>query len=331
MPAPPFLVLETLEDDPTVYEIPAVTDDSTYEEKAKAYSVTRFPEVDLTDLGPGDPHDEDFSKQKPPNQVAMNTFNTFIEPYFRPFSEEDLGFLRERGDRSTPYMLPALGPHYTEVWNAEDNGFVLPVAPTSGTRNPNVPKGGPDQLTDEALERDDVVSCGPILSRILAAILPEEPSPESTTGGDGDPQSTQPQVNGESTPHTITASTMPESTQPGWKVPIGKSDYPTLEERIQREMKYIGLLGPGAEPDWRSREDDDVSARLRMLQAQLREQAAINGARKARIAEILKEQLAHQEYTTILDDLDKQVSQPSFYPSLSPGKISSSLRRRRGR
>ena len=47
MPAPPFLVLETLEDDPTVYEIPAVTDDSTYEEKAKAYSVTRFPEVDL--------------------------------------------------------------------------------------------------------------------------------------------------------------------------------------------------------------------------------------------------------------------------------------------
>jgi transcriptional adapter 3 len=128
--------------------------------------------------------------------------------------------------------------------------------------------------------------------------------------GDGDASSSsQTQANGESTLQVATASTMPESTQPGWKVPVGKSDYHSLEERIQREMAYIGLLGPNTEPDWKSREDDDVSARLRMLQAQLREQAALNGARKARIADILKEQLAYQEYATILDDLDKQVEQ----------------------
>jgi len=316
VPAAPFPVLETLENDPTVYEIPAVTDESTYEEKANAYSVTRFPEVDLTDLGPGDPPDADFSNPKPFNQVAMNTFNTFVEPYFRPFSEEDLGFLRERGNRSTPYIIPALGIPYAEAWAAEDNGFASPLASTNGPRNPNAPKGNPDNLTDDILEKDDVISCGPLLSRVIAAIIPEEPNPDASVGDGDASSSSQTQANGESTPQVVTASTMPESTQPGWKVPVGKSDYQTLEERIQREMAYIGLLGPNTEPDWKSREDDDVSARLRMLQAQLREQAALNGARKARIAEILKEQLAYQEYATILDDLDKQVNKESISSNL---------------
>lgn len=316
VPAAPSSVLEPLENDPTVYEIPAVTDESTYEEKANAYSVTRFPEVDLTDLGPGDPPDADFSNPKPFNQVAMNTFNTFIDPYFRPFSEEDLGFLRERGNRSTPYIIPALGIPYAEAWAAEENGFASPLASTNGPRNPNAPKGNPDNLTDDVLEKDDVLSCGPLLSRVIAAIIPEELNPDASVGDGDASSSSQAQANGESTPQVVTASTMPESTQPGWKVPVGKSDYQTLEERIQREMAYIGLLGPNTEPDWKSREDDDVSARLRMLQAQLREQAALNGARKARIAEILKEQLAYQEYATILDDLDKQVNKEPIPLSL---------------
>ncbi|PWW75076.1 hypothetical protein C7212DRAFT_206372 [Tuber magnatum] len=307
--ATPFSVLETLENDPTVYEIPAVTDESTYEEKANAYSVTRFPEVDLTDLGPGDPPDADFSNPKPFNQVAMNTFNTFIDPYFRPFSEEDLGFLRERGNRSTPYIIPALGIPYAEAWAVEDNSFASPSASANGPRNPNIPKGNPDALTDDVLEKDDLLSCGPLLSRVIAAIIPEELNPDASMGDGDASSSSQTQANGESAPQVVTASTMPESTQPGWKVPVGKSDYQTLEERIQREMAYIGLLGPNTEPDWKSREDDDVSARLRMLQAQLRDQSALNGARKARIAKILKDQLAYQEYATILDDLDKQVEQ----------------------
>ncbi|KAH0606653.1 uncharacterized protein H6S33_003487 [Morchella sextelata] len=297
-PAPPYTVLETLDDDPTIYEIPTSTEGWPYEKKAKAFSVTRFPTVDLIDLGPGDPPDEDFSKAKPSNQVAMNTFNTYIDPYFRPFSEEDLGFLRERGDRVTPYIMPTLGQHYSEVWAAEDGGFASP-APASN-KNPNVPKGSSDALSDDVLEKEEI-SCGPLLSRIMAAMIPEEgtidsaPEPETPTH--------------DSAPSAPSATTMPEATQPGWKVPTGKSDYYTLEERLQKEMQYIGLLGTNSEPDWKAREDDDVSAKLRELQKQLRDQSLINGARKARIAEHLKEQLAHQEYATILDDLDKQVEQ----------------------
>lgn len=253
----------------------------------------------MTDLGPGDPPDEDFSKAKPSNQVAMNTFNTYIDPYFRPFSEEDLGFLRERGDRVTPYIMPTLGQHYSEVWAADEGGFASPVP--ASNKNPNVPKGSSDALSDDVLEKEEI-SCGPLLSRIMAAMIPEEgtidsaPEPETPTH--------------DSAPSAPSATTMPEATQPGWKVPTGKSDYYTLEERLQKEMQYIGLLGTNNEPDWKAREDDDVSAKLRELQKQLRDQSLINGARKARIAEHLKEQLAHQEYATILDDLDKQVCFP---------------------
>lgn len=213
----------------------------------------------------------------------MNTFNTYIDGYFRPFSEEDLGFLRERGDRSTPYIMPTLGTHYTEVWAAEDG--LSPTAPRS--TNPNAPRGTSDALTDDLLETSDV-SCGPLLSRILAAMIPED-SPLSP-----------PSPIDESAPG-------PPSATAGWKVPVGKSDYAGLEERLQKEMQYIGLLGSSAEMDWRRREDDDVSAKLRELQGELRVMSVVNGARKSRIGDLLKEQLAHQEYATILDDLDKQV------------------------
>lgn len=213
----------------------------------------------------------------------MNTFNTYIDGYFRPFSEEDLGFLRERGDRSTPYIMPTLGTHYTEIWAAEDG--LSPAAPRS--TNPNAPRGTSDALTDDLLETSDV-SCGPLLSRILAAMIPEDSPLSPASPAD------------ESAPG-------PPSATSGWKVPVGKSDYAGLEERLQKEMQYIGLLGSSAEMDWRRREDDDVSAKLRELQGQLRVMSVVNGARKSRIGDILKEQLAHQEYATILDDLDKQV------------------------
>ncbi|KAL7266510.1 Transcriptional regulator [Rhizina undulata] len=299
---PPHMVFEHLDDDPTVYEIPDdIPPETSYEDRAKIFSVSRFPTSDLADLGPGDPPDEEIKQNKPPNQVAMNTFNTYIEPYFRPYNEEDLGFLRERGERVVPYMMPTLGRHYTEVWGEEDSpNYTSPLPSTSGSsRNPNVPKGNSDNLTDENLEKDEV-SCGPLLSRIMAALIPEDSGQDSPNNDGNDPDST-PQP-------SAAATTMPESSQPSWKVATGRSDYMALENRLKQEMRYIGLIGPNTEIDWKAREDDEVSARLRTLQAQLKEQSVINGARKARIAELLKEQLAHQEYATILDDLDKQVT-----------------------
>lgn len=303
-PAPPYVVFEPLGDDPAIYEIPAVTADTPYEEKARAFAVSRFPEDDLGKLIPGDPPDDDLSKAKPTNQVAINTFSTYIEPYFRPFSEEDLAFLRERGERDTPYLIPALGRHYSETWAEEDGGttsFASSAPQTNYHTNKfvNVPRGGPSDISEETADKEEI-SCGPLLARLTQAFMPVDDA------GDEDTEMADP--NTPCPPRTY-ATTVPGAEELNWKIPTQKADYAALEERAEQEFVYCGLLSPSRTPGFNESEDDEVSARLRFLQSKLREQTIINGARKARIAEHLKEQMAYQEYQTILDDLDKQLEQ----------------------
>ena len=87
--------------DSTIYHIREVKSGLSEEEIKEIYSVASYPSSDLHDLIPGTPPDKDFSNAKPTNQVSFNTFQTYIEPYFRPFSEEDLAFLRERVNSPT--------------------------------------------------------------------------------------------------------------------------------------------------------------------------------------------------------------------------------------
>lgn len=68
----------------------------TEEEKNEIYCVKSFPHSDLSHLGAGTPPDKDFSNAKPTNQVNANTFAAYLEPYFRPITEEEMAFLRER-------------------------------------------------------------------------------------------------------------------------------------------------------------------------------------------------------------------------------------------
>ncbi len=91
--------------DPTVYEIRRDTAGLTRGQLKEIYSVSYFPKHSLDNLIAGDPPDKDFSNAKPTNQVQANTFATYLEPYFRPYTEEDLAFLRERGDRTNAFVV----------------------------------------------------------------------------------------------------------------------------------------------------------------------------------------------------------------------------------
>lgn len=68
----------------------------TDDEKKEIYRVAQFPHDDLSNLIAGTPPDKDFSNAKPSNQVNANTFAAYIDPYLRPLTEEDMGFLKER-------------------------------------------------------------------------------------------------------------------------------------------------------------------------------------------------------------------------------------------
>lgn len=92
-------------DDPTIYHIHDVTPGMTDEEKQIIYGVAQYPHDNLHDLTPGTPPDRDFSNAKPPNQATASTFANYLEPYVRPFTEEDVAFLRERVSCSSPAVL----------------------------------------------------------------------------------------------------------------------------------------------------------------------------------------------------------------------------------
>ncbi len=353
--------------DPTVYEILPVTPGMSEDEIKEIYSVASYPHSDLADLIAGDPPDKDFSSAKPSNQINFSTFSGYIEPYFRPFTEEDLAFLRERGDRSTPFVMPKRGKkHYTDVWAEEDGGMSIDSSPNGGRDRlaPNQARGNIENMDDDIAESDKL-SVGPLLSRLLQAMRPENRGPSAedkpaTNGvsadGTGDDFDfgislagsqtnglTNGQTNGINGLGTHPDSTLPaatymlESGSEAWKkASHPKLDYAQVDERIKQELRHIGFLpslphdpanpnaaalpDPATAPDYDGHFDDEVAARLRLLQARLREQVLINGARKARLTELVKERMAHQEYQTILEDLDSQVQAAYLKRTRTMGK-----------
>ncbi|KAG9255881.1 histone acetyltransferases subunit 3-domain-containing protein [Emericellopsis atlantica] len=313
--------------DPTIYEIREIKPEMTEEEKKEIYSVAGYPASDLADLIAGDPPDNDYSVAKPTSQINFSTFSSYVEPYFRPFSEEDLGFLRERGDRVTPFLMPRQGKrHYTEIWAEEDGGMSMD-SPDQMDRLPaNMPRGTIENMNDTVAETDGL-SIGPVAARLLQALRPEnrapaeeKPATNGATNGDivmnGDPNGEEPTENGANGPNgekakdpIPPATFMDDSTSEAWKkATYPKLDYNQVDERLKQELRHIGFLPPdGVEPDYDGAFDDEVAGRIRTLQERLREQMLINGARKSKLTEIIRERMAHQEYNTILEDLDTQV------------------------
>ncbi|KAK1510844.1 histone acetyltransferase subunit 3, partial [Colletotrichum tamarilloi] len=327
--------------DPTVYEIRPTHSGMPEDELKEIFSVAVFPKTDLADLIAGDPPDKDFSSAKPTNQISFSTFSTYMEPYFRPFAEEDLGFLRERGDRVTPFHMPKRGKkHYIEIWQEEDGAMALDKP--QGAREqlaPNQARGAIDNMDDEVAETDKL-SVGPLLSRLMQAMRPEnrpqadeEKAPNGITNGDtvmnggnvnGENGDTQQSFVDDKAPPTVPpASFMPESNSEAWKkASHPKLEYTQVDERIKQELKHIGFLPQEGnfETEYDGAFDDEVAARLRLLQGRLREQMLINGARKSRLTELVKERMAHQEYQTILEDLDTQVQAAYLKRTRTMGK-----------
>nr|UZT55601.1 acetyltransferases subunit 3 [Monascus ruber] len=323
-------------DDPTIYHIREVTPEMSDDEKKEIYSVARFPSSDLRHLMAGTPPDKDFSNAKPTNQVSANTFLTYIDPFVRPLTEEDIAFLKEKGDRTTPFIMPRRGnKHYTEIWAEEDGA--LSTSRQTGDQDGlplNQGRGNIEQLTDEVAETDKI-SIGPLVSRLYSLLRyghrapPDENSTNTTSNVDtsvangvsnGDSMDID-QPTGESENKPIPpATSFPDASPSGFKVPAAKLDHAQLDERLKAELRHVGFFGPDDNPDYDAHYDDDIAQRLRLLQSELKKQMIINSARKARLLEIARERLAYQEYTTIHDDLDSQVQQAYLKRTRTLGK-----------
>ena len=303
--------------DPTIYEIRPTYEGMPEGLRKEIYSVAVYPKNDLANLIAGDPPDDDFSNPKPTSQINFSTFSTYIEPYFKPLSEEELAFLRERGDHSSPFVMPKRGKrHYTEIW-AEEDGNMSVDSPQQGREKlpPNQPRGGIENMSD-GIGETDALSVGPLTSRLLQLLRPEGRSQGSddksgANGINGDTSMNgDDEQNGDEKASPLPPATyMTESSTEAWKKATHpKLEYAQVDERLKQELRHIGFLPQeGFESEYDGHYDDEVAGRLRLLQSRLKEQMLINGARKARLTELVRERMAHQEYQTILEDLDSQV------------------------
>jgi transcriptional adapter 3 len=190
-------------------------------------------------------------------------------------------------------------------------------------------------MDDEVAETDQV-SNGPLMNRLLSCMrfehrasptddkdkpngLPNGTNGDITTNGAIDPTD----LNNTEDKSLPSATAIPESALPASaRNPSNAPKLPVadMDERLKAELRYLGFIGQDAEPDYEGHFDDEVAERLRTLQAELKGVSILNGARKARIEMLAKDQMAHQEYSTILDDLNGQVQQQFSKRSRSNGQ-----------
>ncbi|KAK4503928.1 hypothetical protein PRZ48_004843 [Zasmidium cellare] len=306
----------TLGQDPIIYDIRDMDDEMSYEEKKAILNVAKWPSSDLRHLTAGDPPDLDFTaqaNQKPQNQVNFTTFQTFIEPYIRAYTEEDVAFLKERPDNSVALSMPVRGNKgYRDVWASEDATGTEP--PQKHFNNPNEARGSMEDMEDDLADQD-TISMGPVTSRLLSLLRPAPNAARRDKDKEDHDDPDTSMVNGDDAPEPPPtaggedfkpATCLPPDAPRPLNVP--SLDYETLEQRIHQELKYIGILEPNENLKYDAHEDDEVAARLRTLQHELHRVSRQNNIRKARVLELTEERMAMQEYSNIADDLDNQVN-----------------------
>jgi transcriptional adapter 3 len=251
----------------------------------------------------------DLTNSKPTDQVPIKTFNTYIAPYFRPFTEADREFLLERGDDVTPYIIPKLGKYYTEQWAEEDArpvSFASPAPPTTSgaVHHSTAHRGQPGRLNHNIPNRVDAPLTR-LQSRLRAASMREHHTKAGEPSFPHQPAGTETSDAG----LALGAPSADTSHRYGaeWKIPMLKGDFRHRQERLPRGMTYPGPIYPSHGSDNQDTDDSEVTKRLAEFQHELREQSIINGARKAPIAERFREQLDYQEYIGMLDAIDKQI------------------------
>ncbi|AQZ11393.1 NGG1 (YDR176W) [Zygosaccharomyces parabailii] len=318
----------------------------------RKYQVASYPTNDLKEYLPGEIPDHNYSHPKPTNQIQYTTFLASVENFYRDFNDDDLKLLKSKyiipinldvnktyDPEVTPYVIPKLGPLYSEVWAKEDDSQNIANTSPPLVNDPSsiLPKKSAAEINDSMLDTEEV-SCGPLVSRLLSAILKDEVDGEDETKvlvKEEGSQSTVPQDELESreeTPMSMVHTPVSEldeksvrgsttSTLPNpqlWKVNSINLDYPTFEERLKRELRYVGIYmnmprdegANGDDPDWLTgREDDEISAEIRELQTSLKHVTERNQKRKAALVPLVERQLSWQEYSSILEDLDKQIDQ----------------------
>ncbi|KAJ2556872.1 Transcriptional regulator [Coemansia sp. RSA 1933] len=287
-----------------------------------SYENSPTPQPPKAKHSSGTPVQDDFSRVKVTNQVQIQTYWASLEPYFRSIVDDDISFLEDKTDNQESYVVPRLGRFYAHVWaeeeiahfpdhmqsnktrhvarylsNAETRSKGHAYSPAVGT-NPSDP--------DMSLNTSRLA---PLTERIISALVAERILHHS---GDGvvkaEVDGGDVGMNGSVSMEHISDSDGSELDDTGVRLLPPVSEDVSLEDRLKRELQYVGILDDQG-VNWDDREDDEVCVAIRSLQRQLRDQVRINRLRKERLLPTAREHIGYQEFTQVIDELDKQVEQ----------------------
>eukprot|EP01119_Soliformovum_irregulare_P020058 TRINITY_DN6457_c0_g1_i1.p1 TRINITY_DN6457_c0_g1~~TRINITY_DN6457_c0_g1_i1.p1 ORF type:complete len:537 (-),score=141.24 TRINITY_DN6457_c0_g1_i1:77-1687(-) len=220
----------------------------------------------------------------PTKHRGKNNFWLDMEPYFSPFTSDDVRFCHPQGieEDDSAFIIPPLGKshHRSDEWEDDyETDFLRPH------RYRDDPMEAAHPVVTDLSERS--IACGDLTQRILAALIEEAIIPASIHGrlhSDAD-------VGDVFTSH----AGLEEDTLPLWTPPTFDYSHAamlSLEERIKMELCSIGLLD---DEDLDSREDDEICSELRKLQRELKEQIVSNNTIRAKVAGLLVPLMAQED------------------------------------
>ncbi|KAI9506757.1 histone acetyltransferases subunit 3-domain-containing protein [Coemansia spiralis] len=273
----------------------------------------------------GTPVQDDFSRVKVTNQVQIQTFWASLEPYFRSISDEDIAMLENGTENQDAFIMPKLGKFYAHTWAEEEVSHFPDHMNNNKTRHTvkhllnaeTRPKSGTGALVSGTDISDSDLSLNtarlaPLTERIISALVAERLLLKEGKGDSGNIVKAEVdgvEIDDTNGPGYVSDS---ESSEVDGDAEsrrlLSGSETISLEDRLRRELQYIGILDE-QDINWDNREDDEICVAIRSLQRQLRDQARINRLRKERLLLVAKEHIGYQEYTQVIDELDKQVEQ----------------------
>lgn len=229
------------------------------------------------------------TKIKPSQQIPGTTFWNYVDPHFKLITDDDIVALSNRKQsEAAPFVIPPLGRHYLEQWLEEDKALMpstddfVPPKPEkkpSKKQKSTVPELSPPTSTDSF--------CGPITERLVSAMMQESDGVIETFEQDDLDSLTTNSFTGQSAHQLV------------------EEEY-NIEERLKRELRYIGLLDDDDE-EAQADTNDEISAELWRLQGDLRKLVLVNSRREQILEERAVVEMAWQEFNLVLDEINRQV------------------------
>ena len=141
-----------------------------------------------------------------------------MEQYFHALSEDDVSMLQDTSEDFSPFLIPASSRTYTDIWREEDEKLVK-LDPTMMTY-PSIYREPVELIEQDSTVVPGEFTLGSLTERILSSLLEEKLIPSTAADDDGD---------------EMLSAQMMTGPRSSW-------DSEVLEERIKRELFYLGLL-----------------------------------------------------------------------------------------